>query len=113
MLDLTDMNQSWRPPPGFNFAGVTARGSYLLVEYIRRNAGDAVVRGGWTNIVIYLESQGREVMRTTETIYDLDVYPPRPSAPPEPKPVPRRFRFWNGFLLALQGLQEMVRCLKK
>jgi len=109
MITLHDMNQSWTAPEGFNFIGVEPKGGYLVVTFARRYEGDAVVRGSTDIVTVYLESQGREVMRTVEEFLDPVVV----AKPPEPKPIPARFKFWNGFLLALEGLQEMMRCLKK
>ena len=87
-------------PKGFTFKDVRAEGSYLRVEYWRRFVdGDDIA-------VIYLNDMGREVGRVINTIY-LEPAPPEP-----PEPVSRRFRFYNGFLIALQGLQEMLKCLR-
>lgn len=107
MITLTDMNKSWHPPYGFEFTGVEPKGGYLVVRYERRQAGDSIVRGGLQIITIYLQDMGREVLRTTEEFLDPVIVPAA-----EPKPVATRFRFWNGFLLTLQGLEEMAKCLK-
>lgn len=108
MIALHDMNQSWTAPEGFDFVRVDPQGSYLVVMYARRQAGDHIVRGGLQIVTIYLESQGREVMRTVEEILD-----PVVEKKPEPKPIPRRLRFWNGVNLALLGLEEIASCLRK
>lgn len=109
MITLYDMNQSWAAPEGFDFVSVKPDGAYLLVTYMYHQDGDQIVRGGMRIVTIYLESHGREVMRTVEEILD----PIDEERKPEPPPVGARFKFWNGFLLALLGIQEMATCLKK
>lgn len=95
MITLRDMNQSWAMPENFQFHGIQAEGAYLRIEFRRPFAnGDDIV-------VIYLNDLGREVTRTMTTVY-LPPPPLKPSAP-----AGRRFRMYNGFLLALQGIQEM------
>jgi hypothetical protein len=108
MIKLSDMNQSWVPPEGYEFCGVAPYGSYLMVVYVQK-FWDNPLRHGQRTIAIYLQDTGREVLRTTEEILD----PVRPEPTPEPLPVGRWFRFYNGFLLALQGLQEMYKCRKR
>jgi hypothetical protein len=98
---LYDKNQSWLPPTGFVFRGIVAEGAYLRVEYWRSFAnGDDIA-------VIYLNDMGREVTRTMTTVY----LPPPALLPPTP--VGRRFRIRNGFLLALEGIQEMAKSWRK
>jgi hypothetical protein len=106
---LSDMNQSWRPPENYRFVNTTAEGSFLVHLYSERlfRPGTTEVIG--TNYVtIYVNDMGREVSRTQ---YRVDVVPPRVRMG-SPN-VSRSFRFRNGFLIALQGLQEMAKCLKK
>lgn len=109
MITLYDVNQSWQAPEGFNFVGVKPKGSYLIVTFARRYECDAVVRGSLKVVKVYLETQGREVMRTVEEFLD----PAVPPKLPDSKPISVRFKFWNGFLIVLQGLQEMSKCRKK
>ncbi len=108
---LHDMNQSWWPPAGYEFQSIRPFGSYLEVMYQQKvyKTGTLTHAHIQTNVVmIYLNDQGREVSRTTEQ-YQV------PQRTPEPvrAPISRWFRFRNGWLLALQGLQEMITCLKK
>lgn len=103
---LQDMNQSWTPPAGFVFQDVTASGAYLLVNYTQ-SFWENPLQQGWHQVVIYVNDMGREVMRTTDTL----LAPPIREEEPEPLPVGRRFRFKNGFLICLQGIQEMIKCL--
>jgi hypothetical protein len=94
---IIDKNQTLEAPQGFKFYGVSAEGAYLRLEYQRRFAN------GDDFAVIYLNDMGREVARAMNTIYL-----PQPVVHP-PAPVGRRFRICNGFLIALQGIQEMFR----
>lgn len=103
MITLHDMNQSWTPPEGFTCEDVKPEGAYLVITYSRRLDGDQIVRGGVRVVKIYLQDMGREVARSIQDILD----PIEPPHIPKPKSVARRFKFWNGFLLALQGIQEM------
>lgn len=108
-MTLKDMNQSWIGPDGYTFHNVMSQGAYLLVTYVRRQDIP-----GWLNehhIVIYINDMGREVMRTEGLIS----WPEPVAAVAESTPalVGRWFRIKNGFLIALQGLQEMSRCLKR
>ena len=103
MITLHDMNQSWTPPEGFALESVHAQGAYLVVIYVRHQQGNDVVRGGSQYVTIYLQDMGREVMRTMEDFLD----PVASESKPEPKPIARRFKVWNGFLIALQGIGEM------
>ena len=104
---LRDMNQNWTPPDGFVFQDVTASGAYLQVRYTQSFAATPIFRQGQHQVVIYVNDMGREVMRTTDTL----LAPPIREEEPEPLPVGRRFRFKNGFLIVLQGLEEMIKCL--
>ena len=108
MITLQDMNQSWMPPIGFDFCNIEPKGSYLVLTYTRRWAGTEIIRGGANTTTIYLNDQGREVSRTIQEFLDSVAQPV-----PKTKPVAARFKFWNGFLIVLQGLQEMGKCLKQ
>jgi hypothetical protein len=94
-MRFIDKNQTLDAPKDFKVRHVRAEGAYLRVEYGRRFPdGDDIA-------VLYLNDMGREVARIVTTVY----LPPMPPAPPAP--VGRKFRIKNGFLIALQGLQEM------
>ena len=103
---LHDMNQSWTPPAGYSFAFAVAHGSYLSVVY--HQTADTETQHVRNIVEIFLNDMGREVMRTEDTA-TWPIVKPKPDA----LPVGRWFRFKNGFYIALQGLQEMTRCLKK
>jgi hypothetical protein len=102
---LTDKNQSWQPPEGYQLQSVGPEGAYLCVKYSKRQD-----KPGWTvaNIVtVYLNDQGREVART-----EAPIQWPIPKPEIIPTPVARRFRIKNGFLIMMHGIQEMMRCLR-
>lgn len=103
---LHDMNQSWTQPEGYRFVGVLAQGAFLMVLFIQDR--DTPLCRAYHQIAIYVNDMGREVMRTEEL---SETY--LPLNKPAPAPVGRWFRFKNGFYIALQGFQEMIRCLKK
>lgn len=101
---LADKNQTLVPPEGFTFRDVTVNGAYLQVLYTQSFLANPLQLGEH-RVMIYLNDMGREVARSIDTIF----------APPvkedEPASVGRWFRLKNGFLIVLQGLQEMI-CLK-
>lgn len=99
-MTIQDYNLTLRPPQGFEPIACDAQGAYLRLEYRFLQADRTHF------IVLFLNDSGREVLRVLSTQY-LPQPGPRP-----PAPVSRRFRFKNGFLIALQGLGEMVKCLK-
>src|ERR1700676_3038443 len=94
---FVDKNQTLQPPVGYKCVGVVANGAYLQVIYI----------SGVSRIVVYLNDMGREVGRT-ETALPL----PTPIKPKQ-EPISRWFRFRNGWLIVLEGLTELIRCLNK
>ena len=107
-MRFEDKNQTLVPPDGYIFRNAETDGAYMRLTYNR-----AVYKPvklferpqviGENVVTIYLNDQGREVGRTVGSVrYQIE----------EPKvlaPMPRRFRIWNGFLLALQGIQEMFK----
>jgi hypothetical protein len=100
---LLDKNQTLQPPEGYTLRAVAADGAYLRATYDKTLRPHVV-----SKVVVYLNDQGREVARSIDET-DYSAFAPKP----EPPPAPRRFRFRNGFLIALQGLQEMLKCLSK
>ena len=111
MLILHDRNQTLEPPEGFAIQYVKPEGEYIVIEYRRVNC---VHEGGgsYSTVIIYLNSMGREVIRTTnETEWVM------PSRKAEvwmaPRPISRWFRIKAGFYLALLGMEEMLKCLNK
>jgi len=103
---LHDMNKSWQPPENFKFVSLTPSGSYLVVRFSQTLfKPETMTILGRDVADIYLNDMGREVSRVTYREYLPE---PVPSLP-KPMPVARRFRIWNGFLLALHGLREMFR----
>ena len=98
-MKVIDVNLWLNPPEGFNFVGVSAKGAYLQLVYSRLEADRTQL------VDIFLNDQGREVLRTAETVY----LPASAPKPPAPKPVGRWYRIKNGFLIALQGVQEMFK----
>jgi hypothetical protein len=107
MLVLHDKNQTLEPPEGFDLQSVKARGEYLIVEY-RRTDSRTEHGGSDSTVAIYLNSMGREVLRTTNRITWMHPLIRRPVVS-----VSRWFRIKNGFYLALAGLGEMLQCLKR
>lgn len=106
-MEFLDKNLTLNAPKGYTFACVDANGGYLRVEYRQRVFQTATTNHIATNVVVlYLNDQGREVARTKSRYEIPQPPPPRPA----PLPVAPRFKFWNGFLLALTGVQEMFLC---
>src|ERR1035437_10341266 len=109
-IRLYDKNETLQAPGGFQLHHVSAQGSYLRLVYslfIRHP--ETFVSVSEAIVVIYLNDEGREVIRTVdETFYPVELAPN-----PDPLPVSRWYRFCNGWLLALQGLQEMSKCLSR
>jgi len=103
---LHDMNKSWQPPENFKFVSLTPNGSYLVVRFSQTLfKPETMTILGRDVADIYLNDMGREVSRVTYREY----LPESVSLSPAPAFVARRFRIWNGFLLALHGLREMFR----
>ncbi len=100
---LHDKNKSWAPPNGYTLKKVVGEGAYLRITYIihEENGEQHVYR----TLDIYVNDTGREVMRVADTVVGYTIKSTTP-----PVSVSRWFRFKNGFLLALQGIQEMFKC---
>jgi hypothetical protein len=103
------MNQSWTPPAGYDLVEFGPEGAYLRAKYVQFIFHDlGLPRRGQNVVIVYLTDMGREVARTKDQEWF-----PRTVDPPK-APVDRWFRFRNGWLLVLQGLQEMIKsCHKK
>lgn len=107
-MRFEDKNQTLVPPAGYTFRNAETDGAFMRLTYFQSvyKTGTQTVIG--ENVVtIYVNDMGREVGRTIgswrKPLHDVQVVP---------APVGRGFRFKNGFLLALQGLWEMIKCLK-
>jgi hypothetical protein len=75
-----DKNQSLNPPAGFDLAGCSALGAFLVLDYDRTTYWpNTKERSSIERIKIYLNDMGREVMRIVDNSY---------YALPEPKPAP-------------------------
>ena len=101
-MRFEDKNQTLVPPEGYIFRNAETDGAYMRLIYNQAVYKTATRQAIGENVVtIYLNDQGREVGRTIGSVrYQYE----------EPKVLaPRRFRIWNGFLLALQGIQEMFK----
>ena len=101
-MRFEDKNQTLVPPEGYTFRNVETDGAYMRLTYNQAvYKPDTLQVIGENVVTIYLNDQGREVGRTVGSVrYEFK----------EPKVLaPRRFRIWNGFLLALQGIQEMFK----
>jgi hypothetical protein len=63
---MIDKNRSWEPPDGYTLISVDSVGAFLRVTFgqIRHSPGTSVEIGAY-EIVIYINDQGREVMRVT------------------------------------------------
>lgn len=104
-MEIFDKNLTLESPEGYRPRDVTAQGEYLRLEYwqpVYRPGTTVII--GHNKVTIYLNSMGREVMRTTVR----DLMP----TPEVVNSITRRNRFRNGFFMILIGLEEMVRCLK-
>jgi hypothetical protein len=88
---LKDYNQTLVKPEGFDLYDVRADGSFLRLEYNKTKYVEdpldqqtGLRADGWTSLVIYLNDQGREVIRT-ETYIKIASELPTP-IPVIPKP---------------------------
>lgn len=63
------MNQTLVPPFGATLTWVRADGAYLLLRYSELLYNDDKSARGETCICLYLNDQGREVLRTEEDIF--------------------------------------------
>ena len=96
-MDIKDKNELLQTPEGSHFLGVDVEGAYLRLRYIR--SGEK----GKTLFSLYLNDQGREVLRTSE-FYEK----PKP-LPTRPKPN-RRERFREAFFTVRLGLEAVLKC---
>lgn len=65
-LLMVDKNQSWEPPEGYVLNSVKSMGAFLIVTFLQiRHVTDTVAETEMSEITVYLNDQGREVMRTT------------------------------------------------
>jgi len=72
---LTDMNQTWKAPEGYRVHEISALGAFLVVTYRQtRFVPDTMTPMGYATIQVYVNDQGREVMRTE----DFRRVPPQP-----------------------------------
>ena len=102
-MRFLDKNQTLRAPEGYVFRSADPDGAYLRLTYYQPVYSLAEERTiGENAIVIYLNDMGREVGRSVASYR-------WPAPVVEFGPMPRKFRFKNGFLIVLQGLQEMFR----
>lgn len=98
-MEIFDKNQTLQPPEDYWVHSVSADGSYLRLEYrqgLCATGTTAVI--GENTVVVFLNDAGREVLRTQREEVWL----------PSPEPVGRWFRFRDGCLIVLGGLQEMM-----
>ena len=105
---VKDKNQTLQEPEGFALEDVQAVGSYLRLAYWLDKYRSQEGCWEYCTVVVYLNDQGREVLRTTDWRKEPHVAQKFP-----PIPVPRWIQFQNGFSLALEGLKEMTKCLRK
>jgi hypothetical protein len=102
-------NQTLVVPEGYLFRAVETDGAYLRLTYFQAVYAPGTQRVIGENITaIYLNDMGREVGQTVAS-YRW----PEPDVVVEVVRMPRRFRFKNAFLIVLQGLMEMIKCLSK
>ena len=106
---MTDVNATIKPPAGFTLHEVCAFGEYIRLQYVLSNIFKTGTRDviGATIIYVYVNSMGREVIRTEE----VQRFPETPIKAPEPN------RTWwntlkNGFFMILIGTEEMIQCLR-
>ena len=101
-MEFHDKNQLLEPPTGFTLNNVVAVGAYLRVEYCQKRDN------GYGIVTAYLNDQGREVGRcVTEHINAPQPVYCLPASQLPREPVSRWRKMYNGFLIALLGLQEM------
>lgn len=105
-MRFEDKNKTLTPPENYQFRNAETDGAYMRLTYyqtVYKEATSTVI--GENVVTIYLNDQGREVGRCTGFVrWPIEI--------PIVVPAPKKFRLKNGFLLALQGIQEMLRCLK-
>lgn len=101
-MRFEDKNKTLVPPEGYTFRNAETDGAYMRLTYNQAvYKPDTLQVIGENVVTLYLNDQGREVGRTVGSVrYEFKA--PKVLAP-------RRFRIWNGFLLALQGIQEMFK----
>jgi hypothetical protein len=110
-MNIQDVNNWLVPSDGFTITSLSVEGAYLRVQCSQTvYKKDTTEILGWNQEDIFLNDQGREVVRTRD-FHGVINWGSEPT--PSPEPVGRGYRFKNGFLIALQGLEEMVKCLKK
>ena len=86
-MKVTDKNQTLVPPEGYTFIFVSAEGGYLRLQYQKILSNSmSVPKEEWT-AVVYLNDQGREVLRTEEK---RDIFPD-----PDPLPAPPPQTWWE------------------
>ena len=108
-MTIIDKNQTLQPPYGYRPHSIVADGAYLRAEYRQRifKTGTETVIGE-NIVIIFLNDQGREVAQAITRNYWQDTrIETKVTAP-----IARWFRFRDGFLITLQGVWEMIRCLK-
>jgi hypothetical protein len=81
---LKDVNQTLVPPAGFDLYDVRAEGSYLRLEYNQTKYDANMTAVGWTATILYLNDQGREVLRTEQYIAIAPKLPPGNVSIPKP-----------------------------
>lgn len=111
-MTFLDKNQTLQAPADYVLDSVVADGGYIRLDYrqnIFKTGTETVI--ATNTVTIFLNDQGREVGRRLER-RDFS-FMLAALAKPEPKPVSRWFRIKNGFLIALSGIEEIFRCLKK
>jgi hypothetical protein len=105
-MRFEDKNQTLVPPKDYVFRNAETDGAYMKLTYFQ-----SVYKPATTTIIgenvatVYLNDQGREVGRCIGSAR-------WPVETPVIVAAPRKFRFKNGFLLALHGIGEMLKCLK-
>jgi len=103
MFAVHDKNETLQPPEGFLLQYVKPEGEYILVEY-RRLDSQSAFGGSYSTVLIYLNSMGREVLRTTNQTEWTQPRAPEVWRRPE---ISRWYRIKAGFYLALEGIKEM------
>ena len=105
-MRFLDKNQTLEPPEGYKFRSAETDGAYLRLTYFQTVYKPGTLQVIGENIVrVYLNDQGREVGRSIASYR-------WPEPVVEIMIAPRKFRFKNGFLIACQGIWEMIKCLK-
>lgn len=105
-LRVTDKNETLKPPKGFTFAGTRGEGPLIVLDYVLQHPSYSPDHADYVSI--YLNDQGREVLRTFRTVtakdpeFDIDWSGGQPLATDAVIGKPPTSWFWEGIKSLLQ-----------